>query len=219
MSGPDVAVLHALLAAHDPADRDRAWAAFLELHSILLLRVARSLGGDHDAVMDRYAFVVEALQANEFQRLHNYLTEGRGAFGTWLVVVARRLCMDQYRHRYGRLQSSSRAATDQRASRRSLVDLVGSEVGLATLPASEDSAPDLVVRRTELRAALQATLGTLPVADRMLLRLRFDAGLPVPEIARIQGEPSPFKVYRRIDRILRRLREGLQAAGVHEASP
>lgn len=219
MSRADTATLQDLLSASGPGERDRAWTAFLETHSDLLLRVARSLGGDHDAVMDRYAFVLDALQANQFRRVRAYLTEGRGSLATWLIVVARSLCLDHHRHRYGRPQSSSREAVEQQAARRSLVNLIGRAVDLDTLAAREDGAADLEVRRTDLSAALARVLDTLPVADRMLLRLRFEAELTVPAIARMQGEPSPFRVYRRLDRILKGLRSQLRAAGFDEASP
>ena len=86
------------------ADAEPAWAAFLSKHSGLLLHVARSLGGDDDAAMDRYAFMLDALRRDGCLRLRGYVADGRSQFSTWLIVVARRLCLDEYRHRYGRPQ-------------------------------------------------------------------------------------------------------------------
>jgi hypothetical protein len=63
-----------LVGATQLATTNAAWANFINSHNKLLLHVARSLGGDYDAVM----------------------------FSTWPVVVAQRICLDHYRHRYGR---------------------------------------------------------------------------------------------------------------------
>jgi DNA-directed RNA polymerase specialized sigma24 family protein len=127
-------LLESLLTASGPEPRSNAWAAFLSRYSAALLHAARSMGGDHDLVMDRYAFIVEALERDDFRRLRIYLTEGRGAFTTWLLVVARRLCLDHHRHRYGRLQSDGPAAIGRRTERKRLADLLGDELGFLTLP-------------------------------------------------------------------------------------
>lgn len=61
--------LVSLLAARTAAERETAWASFLAAYSVVLLRVARSLGGDGDAAMDRYAFMIEQLRLEDFRRL------------------------------------------------------------------------------------------------------------------------------------------------------
>ena len=209
--------LQSLVTATDHAGRDRAWAAFLRGHSDVILRVARALGGGHDAMMDRYTFVVEALQRGNCQRLRAYVPEGRGSFNTWLAVVARRLCMDEYRHRYGRAQSDDADAEAARAARRQLTDLVGNELGLDAIEGGAET-PDVEFDRSELRAVLDRALAQLDVADRLILRLRFEDTLSVPEIARLVGIDSPFKVYRQLDRVLMTVRKQLEAAGIHDAS-
>src|ERR1041385_3155256 len=88
MSSPAADGLQSLLVAPDPEARDAAWSAFLEEHSRLILHVARSLSRDDDAVMDRYAFVIAALRADDFRRLRAYLADGRG--GAKLSVMDRR---------------------------------------------------------------------------------------------------------------------------------
>lgn len=211
--------LRALLDLGNEADLERAWGAFLEGYSELLLRVARSLGGDHDAVMDRYAFTLQSLRRNNCQRLRSYLSDGRGRFDTWLIVVARRLCLDYLRHRYGRSQSSTIDARERHAERRNLNDLIGDELGLAALPARPDEAPDLQLQRGDLHSALAVGLAQLDPSDRLLLRLRFEDDLSVPEIARLQGERSPFTLYRRLDKLLSTLRRSLQNAGIRESAP
>jgi len=209
--------LQSLVTATDTAARERAWAGFLRQHSNVILRVARALGGGHDATMDRYAFVVDALQGDHCKRLRAYAPEGRGSFDTWLAVVARRLCMDQHRQRYGRAQSDDADAEAERATRRQLADLVGSELGLDTIEGNTD-APDVQLERSELRAVLDGALAQLDVTERLILRLRFEDSLSVPEIARLLGIDSPFKVYRQLDKVLMTVRTHLEAAGIHDAS-
>ena len=83
--------LQCLLSACDPGERDRRWASFLAQFSALILHTARRLGGERDAVMDRYTFVLDALRADDRRRLRHITTDGSGKFTTWLVAVARRL--------------------------------------------------------------------------------------------------------------------------------
>ena len=209
--------LVALLAAPSGSSRTAAWAAFLEAHSNLILKVARSLSGDHDAVMDRYAFVLESLQRDDFHRLRTFQADGTGRFSTWLIVVVRRLCLDHHRQRYGRTQSDTRASLERRNERRQLENLVGEELGIALLETSADEAPDSALLRGELRNGLHRALGCLTASDRLVLRLRFEDDRSVPEIARMLGAASPFGMYRRIDRILVRLRRALESCGIEEA--
>ncbi|MFN0182149.1 MAG: RNA polymerase sigma factor [Gemmatimonadales bacterium] len=199
--------------------RAAAWTGFLEQFSALLLHVARGQGGDHDLVMDRYLYLLDGLQDRDFRRLRTYSADGGGKFTTWLLVVARRICVDHHRARYGRSQSDSDETAARLFERRQLVDLLGREVGLDVIevPAADD--PDIDCRLGELRAHLTRALGTLTPADRLILKLRFEDGHSVPQVARLVGEGSSFAMYRRIDRILGQVRQRLQLAGVEEAAP
>ena len=207
-----------LLSTADPAAQERAWATFAREHSDVVLRVARAMGGGHDAMMDRYAFVLDALRRDDCKRIRAYAPEGRGSFDTWLAVVARRLCLDHHRHRYGRTQSDGRAAEEDRATRRQLTDFLGDELGLDHVEGDADAVPDVQLERAERRAAVDTALAQLDVSDRLVLRLRFEDALSVPEIARLIGVDSPFKVYRQLDRVLATVRKHLEAAGIHDAS-
>jgi RNA polymerase sigma factor (sigma-70 family) len=211
--------LRELLTAPDLADRERAWAAFIEEHSDLVLRVARRIGGDHDVMMDRYAFVLEALRRDEYQRLRAYLADERGQFTTWLAVVVRRLCLDHHRQRYGRPQGEAVASAERHAERRNLVDLISDELAVRALAAPGGDDPDLELRQKDVRVALEAALAQLTPSERLVLRFRFEEGLSVPEIARITSAGSPFRLYRRINGLLVRLRESLRGAGIYDASP
>ena len=207
--------LQALFAPANDVEREKAWAHFLARSSDVLLHVARRMGGDDDAVMNRYAFILDALSRDDYRRLRAYA--GTSSFETWLAVVARRLCLDEYRHRYGRAQSESDAPTARRATRRNLSDLVSSELGLDELLANADATPDVALEQREWRSALEAALARLGTQDRVILRLRFEDGVSVPEIARLLRIGSPFALYRRLNRILAELRRTLEAAGIRDA--
>lgn len=196
-----------------------AWAAFLAEFSPLLLHVARSQGGDHDAVMDRYLSLVEALQDRDFRRLRTYSIEAGGKFTTWLIVVARRICFDHHRARYGRPQSDSPAAAARHFERRQLVDLLGGEVGLDGVETPADNDPETDFRQRDLRGTLTLALASLSAPDRLVLKLRFEDDHSVPQVARLVGDASAFAMYRRIDRLLARLRGRLRQAGVEDGVP
>src|SRR5258707_5460889 len=105
-----------LLNASDSPTRDAAWEAFLTTHSRLLLHTARSLNRDHDAAMDGYAYVLEALRESDYRRLRAYAADGRSKFSTWLVVVTRRICLDFHRRRYGRARDTGVDPREVRAA-------------------------------------------------------------------------------------------------------
>ena len=207
------------LASSGDADvRERAWTAFLTEFSPLLMHAARALGTNHDDVMDRYAYVVERLRRDDYRKLLSFLTEGRGRFETWLTFVCRNLCLDAYRQRYGRLQSESVDAQHARAARRRLADLVAVEIDNVVVPNPAENA-ELGIRSAELHQALESALNALEVHERLLLKLRFENGLSVPQIARATGHRNAFEVYRKLDKIFAQLRTTLRAAGVDSAAP
>jgi RNA polymerase sigma factor (sigma-70 family) len=206
--------VEALVETRDQASRDAAWSAFLAEFGDLILHVARTMGGDHDACMDRYAFVLDRLRTDDFARLRRYAADGRGKFSTWLVVVIRRLCLDEHRRRYGRMRGAD--AEIARAKRRQLEDLVAAEIDVDQVR-SEAVGADSRLERLQASAALAEGLAELEPADRLLLRLRFEDGLSVPEAARVLGLPSPFHGYRRLSAILARLRDHLLEAGIEDS--
>lgn len=68
-------------------------------------------------------------------------------------------------------------------------------------------------RRVGVLDALESALSRLAAEDRLIIRLRFLEGLTVADIARTLGlEQKPL--YRRIERVLRKLRRGLEDRGV-----
>lgn len=200
-----------LLAATETGEAARAWALFLEEFSGLILHVARRMGAGHDDAMDGYLHVIEALEANEFRRLRSYSESGAASFTTWLVAVCRRLCVDEHRRKFGRVRSTD--GDESHVSRWNLASLASAVESLDGLE-SEAPGPADIVDSAERTSALEAALDELDTSDRLLIRLRFTDGLPVPRIARILGEPTPFTVYRRLDRILAQLKRDLRVHGV-----
>lgn len=208
--------LSRLLEAHSAQDADVAWRAFMGEHSRLVLHVCRTVWRSHDDAMDAYAQVLEHLRSDDYRRLHEFARAPRSKVSTWLVVVARRICLDLYRRRYGR--PGSDGAGDQRRARRRLQDLVAEQLELHDYGAA-DGDTDAPLRSNELHDALRRALGDLAAPDVLLLKLRFVDELPAQEIAKLIGYPTPFHVYRRLNALFAELRESLHRRGIESAAP
>lgn len=166
--------------------------------------------------MDAYAFVLEGLRDDGFRRLGHFDADGRSTFRTWLVVVARRLCHDFHRARYG--QSREKERSDGLRLRARLADLAGVDVDLHTIPYDEDG-PEAQLRRRQLRQALDESLQALSPEDRLLLTWRFEDEVPVREIRELTEAPSVFHVYRRLRSVLATVRAELARRGVEGPRP
>lgn len=81
-----------------------AWAYFLNKYSKIILKVIRSYTNDYDEVMDKYLFVCIKLSENNFKLIkkYNYKDKRKAKLSTWLTVVVRNLCVDQFRNSHGR---------------------------------------------------------------------------------------------------------------------
>ena len=215
--------LAALLGESDPARRDTAWDGFVSRYSRLLLVICREFGGSHDDVLDRYAMTLERLREDDFRRLRAWRGDRRSALTTWLGIVARRVCLDELRRRYGRAaRADGRADVALRRQRRRLVDLITEELipDIDTPDAhGVIAAAELSVRRTELREHLDRCVNELGAEDQLILVLRFRDDRSAAEIAPVIGMPSAFHVYRRIGKIAARLREALRRRGVEDPVP
>lgn len=211
--------LSRLHGAREGAEREGAWADFLSVHSEVVLHACTSVTRDHDAAMDAYLFVLEALRADDWRRLRAYVPDGKTKFTTWLVVVTRRLVLDFLRQRYGRSRSSEAERRDEQITRRNLEDLVAAEIDPDHIEDAASNSPEARIRRTQLTDALRTAMAALEPADRLLLAMRFVDDRPVREIARALGAASVFHIYRRLGSVLSRLRENLAQLGVKEPEP
>ena len=210
-------LLEQLLAAVDGPAKDAAWDRLIREHSDILLRVARLLGGGHDAIMDRYTHVIDHLRRDDFRRLRGYVPSPHARFTTWLVVVARRLCLDQMRHRYGRTRANGASGRETARTRRRLNDLVSQDLDVREVPDRDEEHPlaRLAVRHSA--ECLQSAMEALDPDDRLLLKLRFEDDLPAREIALLMQLPTVFHAYRRLNTVLARLRSAMEKAGVEDS--
>jgi RNA polymerase sigma factor (sigma-70 family) len=170
--------------------------------------------------MDAYAFVIERLREQDHRRLRAYELHVRCTFTTWLVVVARRLCVDWHRARFGRSRGNTGGAElDEAQFRRRLAALAYEELDPALAGAPPDTAPDQQLQAAELHERLAAAVCVLTPEDQLLLRLRFEDGLSANEIAGVLQLASPFHVYRRLTHVLAVLRRELRARGIESPVP
>ena len=91
------------------------------------------------------------------------------------------------------------------------------EEALATVPAGEWASPQVQVEGAVTAARTQAliaeVMAALPPADRVVLRLRFEDGLSVADIARVLTLDQR-QLYRRIEALLASFRRSLQDKGL-----
>lgn len=220
MPAPVPPELSALLQASDDVSRSRAWDTFTGEYSRLLLQVARRNATHRDEAMDHYAYILEHLRQDDFRRLRAFAGEGRGKFTTWLVVVARRLCVDHHRGTHGRPRQEGNPAQGRSAdtiARRNLADLVAEEIDFERLEDPLAESPDARVLRNERRQALLSAVEKLELSDRLLLKLRFEDDVPIGLLPPMLGLNSRFQVNRRLNSVLARLRAELESDGVTEA--
>lgn len=135
--------LSGLLDSRDAASREEAWQRFVNRHSRLLLTTARETCADYDDGMERYTFLLDELKRDDCQRLRKYLADGRGKFTTWLVVVARRLCVDHHRKKYGRRRGVADVRADAEWEMRSrLIRMISEQVEVTTTISARPSLLD-----------------------------------------------------------------------------
>lgn len=191
---------------------------FLAAHNDVVLRTCRIVLREHDSAMDAYAFVLEALRADNYQRLRAFKADGTTRFAVWLVVVTRRLALDFVRRRYGRSRSSDPAQRAEHETRRRLEGLLAAELEPEQIP-DGTPLPDAALRHEELLVSLRRSLDELSPHERLLLTMRFADERSAKEIARILRLPSMFHVYRQLTATLARLKSSLRRRGVEDAGP
>ena len=107
----------------------------------------------------------------------------------------------------------------ERPARPRLVPLMDDEHGFVAPDTADSGAREAEARQLTERAArvVRETVETLPLQDRMLIRFHFGAQLSIADAARLLGVPQR-PLYRRIEALLRQLRESLEKEGVGAAT-
>lgn len=208
-----------LLGAPDPDTRERAWTAFLERYHRYIHGTVRFVGRGYDEAMDRYRYVLEELQADDHRRLRSYAVDPGSRFSTWLVVVVRRLCHDYERKKYGRKRATGRKALERSEARRRLEDLVVEELKPGRFEDRSRSNPERDLRERELATAVAAVMDGFGPEERLLIKLRFEDDIPATKIAEVLRLDSEFQVYRRLKKIMAKMRERLEEEGIHDPRP
>lgn len=106
----------------------------------------------------------------------------------------------------------------QRPARLRLVPLPDDPHRFVAPDTADSRANESEARRLTERAArvVRETIEALPLADRMLMRFHFGAELSIADTARLLGVPQR-PLYRRIEAVLRELRQALEQEGVGQA--
>jgi RNA polymerase sigma factor (sigma-70 family) len=213
-----------LLDSSADAPQDLVWDSFLNSFGDLLLKTAAyshrrhfSASDSNDATMDAYAFILEKLRQDDLRRLRGFSGGDEAAFSRWLAVVARRLCTDFWRRRYGRVRPTTPRL--DRDTRRRLVDEVWDPREPSEFPAGKMSDPEWNLRNEERRDALDSAVKGLEPRDQLLLAFRFEEGLSARQISDLMNFRTPFHVYRRLTRVLAVLRERLEGMGIEDPDP
>ena len=204
----------AALLESQPVSED-VWGAFVASYTPLILHVTKTLSGSRDQRMDAYARVIEGLRHDDCRRLRGYAATPHSKFTTWLVVVSKRICIDHYRSRFGRSNSSSTVASaSRRSTRRQLEELAATALDPESLTVVGEQNADSELLDREVTSAVACAVAQLVPEDRLLIALRFRDGLSTPEISRLVPGRSALSVYRRLEKILAGLRSTLASRGI-----
>jgi DNA-directed RNA polymerase specialized sigma subunit len=80
--------------------------------------------------------------------------------------------------------------------------------------AAQDPGPDDLAEGLQEQRQLQDALAKLPAEQRLLLRLRYEQNLTLAEVARLTGQPDPFRANRRIQAALATLADLMGASRI-----
>jgi RNA polymerase sigma-70 factor, ECF subfamily len=137
-----------------------AWETIVRQHWRKVFNVAYKFVGKHDEAED----LAQDIFLKIFKALDTF--DRRANFQTWIISIARNLCIDHYR------------------SVRKERETIAREVDAGELtPVSAEIGPEGALERSDLRALLQRALERLPVALRTAVVLRDLQELSYQEIA------------------------------------
>ncbi|HNX96494.1 MAG TPA: RNA polymerase sigma factor [Candidatus Aminicenantes bacterium] len=187
------------------AGNEDAWQELVGQTAGYMLAAIHRLTPDEDEKMTIFTTVLEKLRERDFAKLRSF--RGRSSLTTWLTVVARNVALDWLRSKYGR---------DFRGKKVVVVSIDQEPALVNRLSAGSDPAVVLRGERRERAGAellghVVRALADLPETERLLVRLVFFQGLKIGQAGEVLGIPRVYKV---LERVLRRLRSVLAAAGV-----
>jgi RNA polymerase sigma-70 factor, ECF subfamily len=137
-----------------------AWETIVRQHWRKVFNVAYKFVGKHDEAED----LTQDIFLKIFKALDTF--DRRANFQTWIISIARNLCIDHYR------------------SIRKERETIAREVDAGDLtPVSAEIGPEGALERSDLRALLQRALERLPMALRTAVVLRDLQELSYQEIA------------------------------------
>jgi RNA polymerase sigma-70 factor, ECF subfamily len=137
-----------------------AWETIVRQHWRKVFNVAYKFVGKHDEAED----LAQDIFLKIFKALDTF--DRRANFQTWIISIARNLCIDHYR------------------SVRKERETIAREVDAGELtPVSAEIGPEGALERSDLRALLQRALERLPIALRTAVVLRDLQELSYQEIA------------------------------------
>ena len=167
----------------------KAWEVFLDRYSKLFLKIIWQFENDYDEAMEKYVYVCTKLAGNEFALLRKYTPEKFDkppALSTYLTVVVRNLCVEQYRK-----------TRKMREMQRDTIPLDG-EAEL--LSAGEEFTNGVLAEIDEV-----LLLEKLTGEERQLFHLRYSENLSAKEIAEVMKLPTR-RVYYELDKLAETLR-------------
>ncbi|MBI2222605.1 MAG: sigma-70 family RNA polymerase sigma factor [Acidobacteria bacterium] len=144
-----------------------AWETIVRQHWRKVFNVAYKFVGKHDEAED----LTQDIFLKIFKALHSF--DRRANFQTWIISIARNLCIDHYR------------------SVRKERETIAREVDMADLsPASSDASPLKQLEQSDLRELLRRALDQLPETLKTAVVLRDLHELSYQEIAERLGLPE-----------------------------
>jgi RNA polymerase sigma-70 factor (ECF subfamily) len=144
-----------------------AWETIVRQHWRKVFNVAYKFVGKHDEAED----LAQDIFLKIFKALDTF--DRRANFQTWIISIARNLCIDHYR------------------SVRKERETIAREIDAGDLtPVSVEIGPEKALERSDLRALLQRALERLPLSLRTAVILRDLQELSYQEIADRLGLPE-----------------------------
>lgn len=156
---------HVLIAKAAAGDQAALWRLLLEYRDRLLTRITRRIPADLRERLDAEEVLVQTF-AYVFRTIGSFQSQGKNAFGGWLVTIAEHKMIDQIRRlRRSKLIHEERAVTPNPNA------ASGSAASLIAWLAIDSHTPSRSAARHEAAYAVQLALASLPDRQQKAIRL------------------------------------------------